>query len=191
MLWPSVMAIHAVGLNRVEARIGRCSMAVRLEHANLTVRDIDGMIRFLKTAFPEFRVRGEGKNRDGGRWVHVGTDQTYIALSPAKREPEQHWMPYQGAPGVNHLAYEVDDVEALCQRMMSAGYQDSTPPNAHPTASAGISTIRRATIGSSSSTSLRSPLSATITRCRIDRHVLAPESDEAGLKRNQKWGLRR
>src|SRR5437899_12561953 len=45
MLWPSVMAIHAVGLNRVEARIGRCSMAVRLEHANLTVRDIDGMIR--------------------------------------------------------------------------------------------------------------------------------------------------
>src|SRR5438128_3300058 len=93
-----------VRLNRIEARIGRYSMAVRLEHANLTVRDIDGMIRFLQTAFPEFRVRGEGKNRDGGRWVHVGTDQTYIALSPAKQEPEQHWMPYQGAPGVNHLA---------------------------------------------------------------------------------------
>ena len=71
-------------------------MAVRLEHANLTVRDIDGMIRFLQTAFPEFRLRGEGKNRDGSRWVHVGTDQTYIALSPAKQEPEQHWMPYQG-----------------------------------------------------------------------------------------------
>ena len=45
---------------------------------------------------------------------------------------QNYWMPYQGAPGVNHLAYEVDDVEALCQRMMSAGYQDSTPPNAHP-----------------------------------------------------------
>ncbi len=35
-------------------------MAVRLEHANLTVRDIEGMIRFLRTAFPEFQVRGEG-----------------------------------------------------------------------------------------------------------------------------------
>ena len=35
-------------------------MTVRLEHANLCVRDIDGMLRFLKTAFPEFRVRGEG-----------------------------------------------------------------------------------------------------------------------------------
>ena len=29
---------------------------VRLEHANLIVRDLDGMIRFLQTAFPEFKV---------------------------------------------------------------------------------------------------------------------------------------
>ena len=103
-------------------------MAVRLEHANLIVRDINGMIRFVQTAFPEFRVRGEGKSRDGSRWVHVGTDETYIALSPAKEEPDKHWMPYSGLPGVNHLAYEVDDVETLCERMKSAGYKDSTPP---------------------------------------------------------------
>ena len=57
-------------------------MAVRLEHANLTVRDIDGMIRFLETAFPEFQVRGEGTSQDGSRWVHIGTHETYIALSP-------------------------------------------------------------------------------------------------------------
>ena len=60
-------------------------MAVRLEHANLCVRDLEGMIRFLQTA-PEFRVRGEGITREGSRWVHVGTDETYIALS-------QSWMP--------------------------------------------------------------------------------------------------
>ena len=58
--------------------------------------------------------------------------ETYIAVSPAKAEPEKHWMPYRGLPGVNHLAYEVDDVEALCKRMKSAGYRESTPPNAHP-----------------------------------------------------------
>jgi hypothetical protein len=46
-------------------------MAARLEHANLTVRDVEGMIRFLQTAFPEFRVRGEGKSQDGGRWGTV------------------------------------------------------------------------------------------------------------------------
>jgi hypothetical protein len=76
----------------------RWAMAVRLEHANLIVRDINGMIRFLQTAFPEFKVRGEGKSRDGSRWVHVGTNETYIALSPAKEEPEKHWIPLVLAP---------------------------------------------------------------------------------------------
>jgi catechol 2,3-dioxygenase-like lactoylglutathione lyase family enzyme len=107
-------------------------MTVRLEHANLCVRDIEGMIRFLQTAFPEFRVRGEGISNDGTRWVHIGTHETYIALSQSRVEPAKHWTPYQGLPGVNHLAYEVDDVEALRNRMKTAGYRDSTPPNAHP-----------------------------------------------------------
>lgn len=62
------------------------------------------MIRFLETAFPEFQVRGEGKNQDGLRWVHIGTNETYIALSPANAQPEKRWVPYRGLPGVNHLA---------------------------------------------------------------------------------------
>ncbi len=107
-------------------------MAVRHEHANLTVRNIEGMICFLQVAFPEFQVRGKGISQDGSRWVHIGTQETYIALSPAKATPEKLWTPYRGLPGVNHLAYEVDNVEALCERMKSAGYRDSTPPNAHP-----------------------------------------------------------
>ena len=106
-------------------------MVVRLEHANLFVKDIEGMIRFLRTAFPEFRVRGEGIC-NGCRWVHVGTDETYLSLNQAYAEPEKPWTPYRGLPGVNHLAYEVDDVEALCKRMKTAGYRDSTPPNKHP-----------------------------------------------------------
>lgn len=75
-------------------------MAVRLEHANLSVRDMEAIIRFLQTAFPEFRVRGEGMSNDGRRWAHVGTDETYIALSQAGVEPEKRWTPYQGLPGV-------------------------------------------------------------------------------------------
>jgi hypothetical protein len=74
-------------------------MTVRLEHANLTVRDINGMIGFLQTAFPEFRVRGDGKSRDGSRWVHVGTDETYIALSSAKEEPEKTLDTLSGPAG--------------------------------------------------------------------------------------------
>ncbi len=107
-------------------------MQARLEHANLSVRDVEAMIRFLMTAFPEFRIRGEETNRNGIRWVHGGTNDTYIVLNQAKTEPATHWIPYSGEPGVNHLAYEVDDVESLRLRLKAAGYRDSTVPNAHP-----------------------------------------------------------
>ena len=107
-------------------------MSVRLEHANMSVRDIDVMIRFLQAAFPEFRVRGKGTSANGTRWVHVGTDETYIALNPATVEPGKQWVPYTGELGGNHLAYEVDDVEAVHSRLTAAGYRESTTPNAHP-----------------------------------------------------------
>ena len=106
-------------------------MTVRLEHANLMVRDVDGMIRFLKTAFPEFEVRGGGRS-NGRRWVHVGTEETYLALNEASVEPAERWVPYSGRPGVNHLGYEVEDVAALRARLRAAGYRDSTVPNNHP-----------------------------------------------------------
>ena len=73
-------------------------MGVRLEHANLCVRDLEGMIRFLQTAFPEFRIRGEGITREGARWVHVGTDETYIALSQSSVDAAKPWKPYEGEP---------------------------------------------------------------------------------------------
>jgi catechol 2,3-dioxygenase-like lactoylglutathione lyase family enzyme len=105
-------------------------MNVRLEHANLIVRDIDGMVKFLETAFPVFSTRGGGTN-NGSRWLHVGTESTYIALSEARSEPSERWQPYAGKPGLNHLGYEVDDVDALRRRLAAAGYRDSTVPNDH------------------------------------------------------------
>ncbi len=105
---------------------------VRLEHANLQVRDLDEMIRFLRSAFPDFRVRGQGSNLQGTRWVHVGSDTAYLALNRATRDPAEQWVPYAGAPGVNHLGFEVDDVEALRARLREAGYAESTVPNRHP-----------------------------------------------------------
>ncbi len=107
-------------------------MNPRLEHANLLVRDIDATLAFVQTAFPEFAIRHEGCDADGARWVHVGTDESYLALNQSSVEPADRWEPYTGKPGVNHLAFEVDDAEALRTRMAAAGYADSTPPNNHP-----------------------------------------------------------
>lgn len=107
-------------------------MSVRLEHANLCVRDIDVVIRFLQTALPEFRIRADQTDADGSRWVHLGLDDTYIALTKADSAPGQPWEPYSGVPGVNHLGYEVDDADALRNRMLAAGYQESSMANSHP-----------------------------------------------------------
>ena len=50
-------------------------MTIRIEHANMIVRDIDATARFLQTAFPSFEVRREGKN-DSNRWMHIDTQDT-------------------------------------------------------------------------------------------------------------------
>jgi catechol 2,3-dioxygenase-like lactoylglutathione lyase family enzyme len=108
------------------------AMTTRLDHANLTVRDVDETIRFLQIAFPDFRIRGEGKKWNGARWVHVGTDDVYLALEQARAEAPERWVPYAGKPGTNHLGFEVDDAAALRERLRAAGYPDTTVPNRHP-----------------------------------------------------------
>ncbi len=107
-------------------------MAVQLEHANLSVRDIDATIGFLQTAIPEFRIRFDGRDSAGTRWVHIGTDDTYFTLTQSTVEPYQRWLPYEGLPGVNHLGLVVDDADALRTRLNAGGYHDSTVPNHHP-----------------------------------------------------------
>jgi catechol 2,3-dioxygenase-like lactoylglutathione lyase family enzyme len=107
-------------------------MPTRLEHANLCVRDLDETLRFVQTAFPDFRVRGRGTGLQGSRWVHVGNDVTYLALTEARSEPSEPWVPYGGKPGTNHLGFEVRDAHAVHERLSAAGYRDSTFPNAHP-----------------------------------------------------------
>jgi len=77
-------------------------------------------------------MRFDGTDPQGVRWVHFGTDDTYIALTQSTGQPSERWKPYTFMPGVNHLAYVVEDVEALHGRLQAAGYQESTPPNRHP-----------------------------------------------------------
>lgn len=106
-------------------------MTIRLEHANMNVRNINDTVRFLIAALPEFQIRREGQN-EGQRWMHIGTDDTYIALNESTDEPTEKWVPYAGKPGINHLGYEVDDVDAVRARLSAAGFRDSTYPNNHP-----------------------------------------------------------
>jgi len=100
-------------------------MPTYLEHANLNVTDLDGLVLFLRTALPEFRVRHDGAGPDGIRWVHVGTDDYYVALN--ERRPED-----TRDRGFNHLAWVVDDVVALRDRLRAAGFQETGVAEEHP-----------------------------------------------------------
>ena len=107
-------------------------MSIRLEHANLSVRDVDGTIRFLTTACPELRLRGRGQDCAGRSWAHLGTDESYLSLLAASGEAAEPFVPYAGRPGLNHLGFEVEDVAAVRTRLLAAGYRETTVPNAHP-----------------------------------------------------------
>jgi len=93
----------------------------RLEHANLSVRDADAATRFLQAAFPHFRVRGEGLDDGGRAWRHVGDERFYVALQSVPAGEVR--TPYGDTPGLNHLGWEVESVDALEARMNAAGFR--------------------------------------------------------------------
>jgi hypothetical protein len=95
-----------------------------LEHANLSVGSIDAMLRFLQAAFPECRVRGRGE-QNGVPWVHVGVDDSYVALTEVGQ-------PVPEVGDLNHLGYVVDDLEAVAQRLAAAGFREGFQSPPHP-----------------------------------------------------------
>ena len=105
-------------------------MSSRLEHANIAVSDLDAAIDFLLTALPDFRVRGAGVGPGGLRWVHVGSDTSYVALNEAAADASDerpgHWR------GVNHLGFAVDDAQAVRRRLRAKGYREGYVPESHP-----------------------------------------------------------
>jgi catechol 2,3-dioxygenase-like lactoylglutathione lyase family enzyme len=94
-------------------------MEARLEHVNVTVGDADRAAALLQRLFG-WRVRWSGRAASGGRTVHVGTDDQYLALysSPGSDGAPLAWP--KGAP-LNHVAVVVDDLDAAEARVAEAG----------------------------------------------------------------------
>ena len=103
---------------------------MKLEHANLSVENADAMEHFLQAAFPDFRRRGEGLDGQGRPWRHVGNDAFYVALQTVPTNTQR--TPYGNQTGLNHLGWEVDDLEALVMRMHSAGFEPNLAADEHP-----------------------------------------------------------
>ena len=105
----------------------------KLEHINLVVADIDPTLSFLTAAFPEWRLRGEGRDEWHGmprRWVHFGDDETYITLNDFGKGPNRDLK--SNSPGLAHIGFEVASVDLLISRLKQAGHEPSHPGTPHP-----------------------------------------------------------
>lgn len=103
---------------------------MKLEHANLSTRNTDAMEQFLTSAFPDFHRRGEGSDGQGRPWRHVGNDDFYVALQTVPVNSGR--TPYGNDTGLNHLGWEVDDLQTLVERMAAAGFEPNLVADGHP-----------------------------------------------------------
>jgi catechol 2,3-dioxygenase-like lactoylglutathione lyase family enzyme len=91
----------------------------RIEHVNVTVTDPDRAAALMQAVFG-WRVRWQGPAMSGGRSVHVGSDDAYIALyaPPGGADLERDFA--KGRP-LNHIGVEVEDLEAVEASVTAAG----------------------------------------------------------------------
>lgn len=101
---------------------------MRYLHTMIRVRDLPAALRF----FCEGLGLRELRRRDSeqGRYTLVFLGEKAEGDSP-QIELTHNWdqtEPYSGGRNFGHVAYEVDDIYASCQRMIDLGYVISRPP---------------------------------------------------------------
>jgi catechol 2,3-dioxygenase-like lactoylglutathione lyase family enzyme len=93
-----------------------------LEHVNVTVADPARTAAWLGRLFG-WRIRWEGPAKLGGRTVHVGRDDAYVALwSP----PPGMDYPCQDSR-LNHIGVVVEDLDDAERRVRAEGFE----PHSH------------------------------------------------------------
>lgn len=95
-------------------------------HTMVRVTDIDASLRFYCDALGLQEVRR--MNHEKGRFTLVflaapGDESAQIELT-YNWDPEE----YTGGRNFGHLAYQVDDIYAICQRLMDHGVTINRPP---------------------------------------------------------------
>jgi catechol 2,3-dioxygenase-like lactoylglutathione lyase family enzyme len=94
----------------------------RLEHANVTVEDPDATAALLGRLFG-WRVRWAGTGMGTGRSVHVGGEDSYVALFSYGDARAGRDESYRTIGGLNHLAVVVEDLDATEARVRGEGLQ--------------------------------------------------------------------
>lgn len=92
-----------------------------LEHVNITVSDPQRSANLLRDLFG-WHIRWEGPSMLGGHTIHIGTDDSYIALytNPEFRAADPRFN--KGEP-MNHIGVTVDNLDAVEAKVIAAGLE--------------------------------------------------------------------
>lgn len=93
----------------------------RLEHVNVTVTDPDETAQVLCDLFG-WHIRWAGLGMTTGRTVHVGSDDSYVALFSFGDPADRAQSSYATRAGLNHIGVVVDVLDAVEGRVHAAGY---------------------------------------------------------------------
>lgn len=102
----------------------------RIEHVNVTVSNPERAARLMEELFG-WQVRWKGPARDGGRTIHIGSQEHYIALYTGRDIAYTADDFAKGQP-LNHIGIEVDDIDATEARVVAAGLKPFSHDNYDP-----------------------------------------------------------
>ncbi len=100
-------------------------MKTTLEHTNLTVSDSKATAAWMCEMF-DWHIRWQGKAINDGYTVHVGGQDSYLALFTPAHPARTVDSSYDTVGGLNHVGVVVDDLDIVEARVKAAGF---TPTN--------------------------------------------------------------
>jgi len=106
---------------------------MRYLHTMVRVKDVEESLDFYcnKLGLEEVRRMDDEKGRYTLIFLSApGDKEAALANKAPLVELTYNWDPedYQGGRNFGHLAYEVDDIYATCQRLMDGGVTINRPP---------------------------------------------------------------
>jgi catechol 2,3-dioxygenase-like lactoylglutathione lyase family enzyme len=106
-------------------------MIATLEHVNLTVSDPAKTAAWMQRLFG-WHTRWEGPSLDGGRSLHVGSDDQYLALYKPAKATDSKGNSYTTRGGLNHIAVVVTDIDAMEAAVIGEGFKPENHADYEP-----------------------------------------------------------
>jgi methylmalonyl-CoA epimerase len=127
-------------------------MFARIDHVGVAVEDLDAAIALYEKTYDMKLVHRETVTEQGVEAVLLDVGENHVELLAPLHDdtPVGRFLAKRG-PGLHHVAYQVDDIEAVLRRLRDQGLRliDETPRTGirqsqvaflHPSSSGGVLT---------------------------------------------------